>query len=216
MPMPMNVAVRTDDGLFRDGVAGILRSDTRVTVVDDRDPARFAAPDILLLDSRMPGALALCAQITAGGGPAVVFIAAPESDDWARDALAAGARGILTRTAHAENLITALEIVHSGQMWATRRVMAATIDHLSRAAVVARPARALLDDRLSEREREVLHHAATGLANKELADRLDISEATVKVHLTHIFQKLGVRGRAELVAAYHGVVRPGFERTGTT
>ena len=56
--------------------------------------------------------------------------------------------------------------------------------------------------------REVFRYAAAGLGNKEVAGRLAISEATVKVHLTHIFQKLGVRGRAELAAAFHGVISP--------
>jgi len=56
---------------------------------------------------------------------------------------------------------------------------------------------------LSRREREVLHYAATGIRNKQLADQLAISEATVKAHLTHIFKKLGVGGRAELAAVYH-------------
>ena len=60
---------------------------------------------------------------------------------------------------------------------------------------------------LSEREREVMRLAAEGMGNREMADRLAISQATVKVHLGHIFQKLGVRGRAELAAAYHGVIR---------
>ncbi len=63
------------------------------------------------------------------------------------------------------------------------------------------------DERLSGREREVYRHTAAGLSNKELADRLSISEATVKVHLTHIFRKLGVRSRGELAAAYFGIIR---------
>jgi DNA-binding NarL/FixJ family response regulator len=64
----------------------------------------------------------------------------------------------------------------------------------------------ILEHRLSTRETEVFRHAATGVGNKELADRLAISQATVKVHLTHIFQKLGVQSRAELAAAYHGLI----------
>jgi len=59
-------------------------------------------------------------------------------------------------------------------------------------------------EQLSRREREIFRHAASGLANKELATQFAIEEATVKAHLTRIFQKLGVRGRAELAAVYHG------------
>ena len=73
-----------------------------------------------------------------------------------------------------------------------------------------------MDTRLSRREREVLRHAATGVGNKELAHRLSISEATVKVHLTHIFQKLGVPGRAALAAAYHQVGSSGAADSGRT
>ena len=65
-----------------------------------------------------------------------------------------------------------------------------------------------VEQALSARERDVFRLAAGGLGNKALAERLAISEATVKVHLTHIFQKLGVRGRSELAAAYHGLLNP--------
>src|SRR4029453_18938188 len=66
---------------------------------------------------------------------------------------------------------------------------------------------AAIERRLSCREQEVLHYAVAGFGNKEVADRLIISEATVKVHLTHIFRKLGLHGRGQLAAAYHGIIR---------
>lgn len=66
----------------------------------------------------------------------------------------------------------------------------------------------ILKQRLSDREREVFRHAAMGLSNKELAQRLAVSQATVKAHLTSIFQKLGLRSRAELAAAHHGMLPP--------
>jgi DNA-binding NarL/FixJ family response regulator len=105
--------------------------------------------------------------------------------------------------------------VHAGSIWARRRWVDAALTWL--AAARHRPAPGLeLHARLSEREREVFRYAAAGLGNKQLAERLYISEATVKVHMTHIFQKLGVTGRAELAAAYHGLIaRPRTADAGT-
>ena len=74
-----------------------------------------------------------------------------------------------------------------------------------------RPAGESLVGRLSKRESEIFRHAAAGLSNKELADRLAISQATVKAHLTRIFQKLGLRRRTGLAAAYHGLIPPSPE-----
>jgi two-component system, NarL family, nitrate/nitrite response regulator NarL len=121
--------------------------------------------------------------------------------------LKAGARGILTKTSRGEDLVRAIHVVAEGGIWARRRWLSASLQ----AVISSRHTSALpwhLDALLSKREREVFHYAAMGMANKALADRLAISEATVKVHLTHIFQKLGVSGRAALAAAYHGLLAP--------
>ena len=86
-----------------------------------------------------------------------------------------------------------------------RTTLADCIRHLVTTSLSRNADAVSLDRTLSRREREIFHHAATGLGNRELAARLAIGEATVKAHLTKIFQKLGVRGRAELAAVYHGV-----------
>jgi len=104
-------------------------------------------------------------------------------------------------------VLKAIAAVRDGLIWARRRVLAATIDLLATAAV-AHFGEALLEQQLSAREREVFRHTARGLANKETAGRLGMSEATVKAHLTHIFQKLGVRCRTELAAEYYGIASP--------
>ena len=162
--------------------------------------------DLYLVDSRVPAALELCSMLKREAGrPVILFMAAPDDEAWAVEALVAGARGILARDARAEELIKAIRVVHEGQIWARRQ----TIEAWAERIIVGAPDSgriAALEQGLSSREREVLRHAATGLSNKELAGRLAISEATVKVHLTHIFQKLGVRGRAELAAVYHGLL----------
>jgi DNA-binding NarL/FixJ family response regulator len=135
----------------------------------------------------------------------VIFVGAPDDDAWATAVLSAGARGILTRTADRDDLIKAIEVVRDGGIWARRRWLNACVLHIVGASKHQHAAQDTLEARLSRREREVLLHAATGVGNKELAERLSISEATVKVHLTHIFQKLGVPGRAALAATYHQV-----------
>jgi DNA-binding NarL/FixJ family response regulator len=208
----LRVGVLSDDRLFCAGLLRLLEGETGFTVVDQAPgaPASTAdRPDVLLLDSRMEGALGLCAAQKREGGPAVILVSAPDEDSWAPEALGAGARGILPKSACAADLVKAVRVVHDeGLIWARRRVIVAWLDRLTAAA----PARGggadndALDKRLSSRERDVFRHAAAGLGNRELAQRLAISEATVKVHLTRIFQKLGLRGRGELAAAYHGVI----------
>jgi len=209
----IHVAVLTDDGLFREGLYRILAGEPTVAVVDEIEGAgdKLAlrsrmGPHILLVDSRMEGALGLCAALRRTGGSAVVFVAAPDEGGWPQMALAAGARGLLHKSARPEQLVEAVRVVHGGGVWAPRRVMAECIERLTRTSSAGRPPDASLARQLSLREQEVFRHAATGLSNKEVADRLDISRATVKAHLTQIFQKLGVSGRAQLAAVYHGLV----------
>jgi two-component system, NarL family, nitrate/nitrite response regulator NarL len=208
-PCP-HVAVLSDHRLLCEGLMRILGEDPSLFVAGYSDgdvlsdAVRSRNPNVVLLDSRAGGAFRTCAELTHAG-IRVVMIAAPDNDDWASDALDSGARGIVIKAARNEDLFLAIHAVHDGQIWARRRVLAARIDRLTRATEpVAR--QTFFDDRLSVREAEVLRHAASGLGNKELADRLAITEATVKVHLTRIFQKLGLRGRNELAAAYHGLL----------
>lgn len=120
------------------------------------------------------------------------------------NALAAGARGVVWRGAGLDQIVSAIRTVEDGKLWAPRDAVAATWARIKDEVAAHRVARDALVERLSRREQEVLRQTAAGLANKEVAARLSISEATVKVHLTHIFQKLGVHGRGELVAAYYG------------
>jgi DNA-binding NarL/FixJ family response regulator len=193
----VRIALVSDDRLFLDGIVKILQTAPDYLVVD-----RGAGPAILLIDSQMVGALTLCGQ--ARGEAAALMIAAPADSIWCREALCAGAGGVLPKNAGSDALIDAVRVVSEGSVWAPRRAMADCIKHLLTGSVSRRFGNAMLENRLSKREREIFRQAATGLANKELAARFAIGEATVKAHLTRIFQKLGVRGRAELAAVYHG------------
>jgi DNA-binding NarL/FixJ family response regulator len=211
--LAVRIAILSDDPLLSESLLRIFAVEPSFVVVGKGDraafgpPLRTAGPQVLLVDSRMEGALALCEDLRHPGGPAVIFMAAQDDDGWAMSALEAGARGILAKSARAEDVVKAVRVVSEGQVWAPRHVLAGRMEHLATGSVAVRAGQPNLD-RLSDREREVFRHAATGLSNKELAKRLAISQATVKAHLTSIFQKLGLRGRAELAAAYHGMLPP--------
>jgi DNA-binding NarL/FixJ family response regulator len=209
----VRTAVISDDRLLREGLISILSGTGSFTIVGQHDRCTFDAdlragrPAVLLVDSRMEGTLALCAALKRKGSPAVILLAADEDEGFAIRALDAGARGILVKGAGSADLMKAIRVVRDGEIWARRRAIAVRMEHL--ASRRPRPAGEWLAQQLlSEREREVLLHAATGLSNKELARRLGISEGTIKAHLTSIFQKLRVRGRTELAAAYHGLIPP--------
>jgi DNA-binding NarL/FixJ family response regulator len=130
------------------------------------------------------------------------LLATPDDANFVREALCAGARGVLAKSARVKDLVKAVRIVYEGQIWAPRQVLSNWLEELLGVTAF----HATLDQRLSWREREICQCAATGLANKEVADRLTISEATVKAHLTHIFRKLGIRRRSQLAAAYYGMI----------
>jgi len=170
-------------------------------------PIRASKSPIVVIDTAMTGALELCANITASAAPRVVCANVAEEDDSGLNALSAGSRGIVYASAPIDDIVKALHVVHSGQVWAPRHVVLATWMRLKTEVDSRGVDDAALTERLSRRERDVFRHAAAGLGNKEVAKRLSITEATVKVHLTHIFQKLGLRGRSELAAAYHGFLR---------
>lgn len=206
-PQAVEVVIISDDRLLAEGLLGLLASEPLLEVSSCSDPAaRIARADVVLVDSRMACAMVLCRHLAHDCGAAVVMMAAPVDDEWACCALSAGARGILSLGMGSGDVISAINSVADGVIWAPRRVISTMLDRLSRGSANLR--QETLEAALSTREREILRHAATGLGNKELAARLAISEATVKVHLSHIFQKLGVRCRTELAAAYYSGVHP--------
>lgn len=201
------IAVVSNDRLLCDGLVQFL-SEQPDFFVCGRCPgsqylfAQLAREhDIVLADARDEDVWSSARAIPSDA--VVILVGASEDDAWATAVLAAGARGILTRNAGRDDLVNAIRVVRGGGIWARRRWLNACVLHVVGASKRRLATQDTVDTRLSPREREVLQHAATGVGNKELADRLSISEATVKVHLTHIFQKLGVPGRAALAAAYH-------------
>jgi DNA-binding NarL/FixJ family response regulator len=208
----IRVSIRSDDNIFSDGLRRIIATDAslvRVALPPDMPieaALASAATDVLLLDVRIENAHELCERLQkADHHPSVILVQVPVDAAAATHALATGARGILQHSAKPEDVPMAIHTVARGQVWAPRHIIVAAWLQTLNATAGKRDTRPNIAAHLTSRELEVLHHAAAGLGNRELAERLAISEATVKVHLTRVFQKLGLRGRARLAAIYHDV-----------
>ena len=209
----VRVALLSDSALFRSGLHRLLGSDPSFLVVAEltappvRDRLRSSVPHILLVDVQTAGALEICRELRLNGvRPWVILAGADRDERWAVEALKTGVRGILSKSASVESLLKAIRIVHQGEVWASNRVIALTVEELAARSVNPDGGKVAFQERLSPREQEVVHLIVGGLSNLEAANRLGITEATVKAHLTRIFQKLALRGRAQLTARYHGSV----------
>jgi DNA-binding NarL/FixJ family response regulator len=218
----VRVALLSESALFRSGLHRLLGSDPSFLVVAElsappvRDRLRSSLPHILLVDAQTAGALEICRELRLNGArPWVILAGADRDERWAVEALKTGARGILSKGATVESLLKAVRVVHQGEVWASKRVIALTVEELAACSVNPPVSKLDFRERLSGREQEIVHLIVGGLSNLEAANRLGITEATVKAHLTRIFRKLALRGRAQLTARYHGsVVAPtrGTER----
>lgn len=204
------IAILTDNRLLSEGLERIIAAEPSFRVVGKADVASsppFPAgepPDILLADARVERTLSLCAELSPGDArPWVIVLGAEGEDEWALKALQAGARGILAKDAGAQDLTKAIRAVHDGQIWTRRKVLSRLVEQLHTLSSTAQGSGPSAGGRLSAREQEITRHVAEGLSNGEIAGRLAITEATVKAHLTSIFQKLSLRGRGQLAAFYY-------------
>jgi DNA-binding NarL/FixJ family response regulator len=169
-------------GRCRDGVETLRR-------------LRELRPDVLVLDVRMPRSdgLEVLRAIAADGSPTrVVLLTAAIDDDELLAAIRAGAQGVVLKEAAPERLVEAVRTVAAGGTWLEPGLVGRA---LGRAAAAA----AEEDKPLTPREREIVSSVARGLRNREIAEQLHITEGTVKIHLHHIYDKLRVKGRVELV-----------------
>jgi DNA-binding NarL/FixJ family response regulator len=211
----IRVALVSDSALFRSGLRSILGAYPTFSLVGEasalpvRDLVRASTPHILLVDAQIVGALTVCAGLRQNGmRPWVILAGADGNDTWAVHALKSGARGILAKSATVENLIKAVRLVHQGEVWASHRALTLAVEELAVRSVNPVQADPAIRNRLSRREQDIAQLIASGLSNQEAANRLNITEATVKAHLTHIFQKLTLRGRGQLAALYHRSLSP--------
>ena len=205
----IRVAILSASTLFRSGLRSLLGTDREFAVVGEansspvRDLVRSSAPHILLLDAHLEDALAVCSELRQKGVRPWVILAGCDSNEEALRALKCGARGILPKSATVEELIKAVRVVHQGEVWAIKHVLTLTVEELAARSASTTQAESAIKSRLSQREQGIAQLIANGLSNLEVATRLKITEATVKAHLTHIFQKLTLRDRGQLAALYH-------------
>lgn len=217
----IRVGLADDQALVRTGLRMILEDEGDIKVVAEASDGNGAIaisgaekPDVLLMDIRMPGldgieALRRITAMMPSDGPRIIMLTTFDPDDYIYDALAAGASGFLLKDAPAEELLQAVRVVAAGEA-----VLAPSITNRLIQQIKSRPIRngeseAL--ESLTSREREVLRLIAKGATNLEIAEQLFVGETTVKTHVSHVLQKLGLRDRVQaVVVAYEcGFVVPG-------
>ncbi len=209
-----------DQPMLRMGYRMILDAQPDLSVVGEAENGLEAVeltarvnPDVVLMDVRMPGLDGVQAteRIVASGSPSrIIILTTFDLDEYAYGALRAGASGFLLKDAPPPDMLSAIRAVATGDAVVapsvTRRLLSEFARHLP---VHEHPSDARIES-LTPRERELLVEVARGLSNAEIAERLVVSEATVKTHIGRILAKLGLRDRVQIVVfAYEtGLVRP--------
>lgn len=199
MTTPLRVVIADDHALFRQGLRAMLRLQADIDVVAEVERAEQLLPlldatpyDLLLLDLQMERSVV--AEIEAlAERVSIIVVTASERIEDALAAIRAGARALVFKRFAIETLMTAIATVREGHVWLPPVLQAEIAAGLRAPDAIA----------LTRREREIARHVALGLRNAEVAERLSISELTVKTHLNNIFQKLGLRDRVQL--ALHAV-----------
>jgi DNA-binding NarL/FixJ family response regulator len=218
----IRVLLADDQVLVRAGFRALIDAQDDLEVVgeasDGAEALRLAArldPDIILMDIRMPemDGLEATRKIAADErltSVRVVILTTFELDEYVFEAIRAGASGFLVKDTEPVELLRAVRAVAGGDALLSPGVTRRLISEFATRAKEAHVAPEL--DALTDREREVMALVADGLANDEIAERLIVSPATAKTHVSRAMTKLGARDRAQLVVfAYEaGLVRPGW------
>jgi DNA-binding NarL/FixJ family response regulator len=210
-----------DEAMVRVGFRLILEAEGDLRVVGEAsngieaiEEARRRHPDVVLMDVRMPrmDGVQACRQLVESAGTRVVMLTTFDLDEHLFASIRAGASGFLLKASPPEELIAAIRTVHGGNALIEPRMTRKLLDEFARQPQLAgRGERNSALEDLTERECEVLEEMAQGKSNAEIGERLYISEATVKTHVTHILTKLGLRDRIQAVVfAYEtGLVQRG-------
>ena len=209
-PSPIRVLIVDDHPVVRDGIRGMFTGDSDFVVVAEAADGHEAVaravalqPDVVLMDLRMPNldGVAATAAIVESAPCRVLILTTYDTESDVLPAIEAGAIGYLLKDATREELVRAVRAAAAGDSVLSppvaRRLM----------GQVRRPER----QTLSDREVEILIEVANGATNRQIAEHLFISEATVKTHLMHVYEKLEVNDRAAAVAAGYerGLLNPG-------
>jgi DNA-binding NarL/FixJ family response regulator len=186
-----------DHPLLREGLAAIINNERDMELVAQASTAlealeqfRKHRPDVILMDLRMPGKNGIEALAMVRGEfpeARVIMLTTFEGDVEIQRALEAGARGYLLKNTPPKELLDVIRQVHSGKKRIPTQIAAQLAEHMS-------------DEALTSREVEVLSQIAGGNRNRDIAEKLFITEETVKVHVKHIMEKLGASDRTQAVA----------------
>jgi two-component system nitrate/nitrite response regulator NarL len=210
----IRVLVADDHAVFRDGLRKLLESAGDIDVVGEASNGNECLkmldkfkPDILLLDLRMPGkdGLGVLTEVNFDSLPTrVILLTATEDDRDVIRAMRLGARGVVLKQSASHLLLKSIRQVHGGEIWLDNRMTSDVIDAFKQSAESGERHEKPL---VSDREREVVKLVVQGFRNREIGEKLFISEQTVKNHLHNIFYKLGVSDRLELAlyAIHHGL-----------
>jgi two-component system nitrate/nitrite response regulator NarL len=211
----IKVLIADDHAFFRDGLRKLLEEADDISVVGEASNGNECIkmldkfkPDILLLDLRMPekDGLAVLTEVNFESLPTrVILLTAAEDDRDVVRAMRLGARGVVLKQSASDLLLKSIRQVHDGEIWLDNRMTAEVIDAFKKSAESGQRREKPL---LSDREKEVVQLVVEGFRNREIGEKLFISEQTVKNHLHNIFDKLGVSDRLELAlyAIHHKLV----------
>ncbi len=220
----IGVVLADDQSLLRAGLRALLEAEDDITVLGEAGDGhealvlvRALRPDVVLMDIRMPGmdgleATRVIASEPSLAGTRVVVLTTFDLDEYVFEAIRIGASGFLVKDTEPTELLRAVRAVAAGDALLSPRITRRLIGEFANRS---RPSSERASERLSvltEREREVVALVGEGLSNDEIADRLVVSPATAKTHVSRAMVKLHVRDRAHLVVlAYEsGLVRPGW------
>jgi DNA-binding NarL/FixJ family response regulator len=216
-PKPINIMIIDDHVVIRSGLRMLIEHDQRMRVVaqagnrmEALERAASERPDVIILDLVLgddDGLAFLPELCQASPNSRVLVLTGVPNPDSHRRAIRRGAMGIVLKEHAADQLLKAILKVNDGEVWIERSMMGSMIQELNKPAAVDPEVTKI--DSLTDREREVIALIGEGLKNKQVGERLFISETTVTHHLSSVFSKLEVSDRLELIiyAFRHGLAK---------